>query len=502
VQKRFRSIAIAVVGVLAAGLLTGCVYLAKADDALSKFSAFATSLDGVTEVTAKESAPTNVSDPFSADATGRATVVLDEKGWQERIGTVAQEIVDEIGGPKRTSRITLVITLFAEGNRVELGYDRAENEKRIAFVLDATKDKRISYVEVASGPRAVEPKASVVVGRAPDAPLAAVIGDWGPRAQELAPGGHLTVTTREPAAKESKRVSPDLDRVPSDRTVALTLPARLEPAASDYLTLLDTTPGIAGFDVEQAGSAAPGFAALGVTRIGVSDLAAVRPIELRLRANPGFPTAASTTFAFDRVRMVSEADDATPTRVLLPSLIADPSITRIALGSGTISIGTAKAATIERVLEDARSVPGTDALRLSAGGGYSGSDFANIDLQQTPFPLARALFPSLAELSRQVTLDTSFLRDDGAIDLYFGSIDYDRKLLHTAIDAIAPAATKAGVAVSVNFAGVRDQKKATVYSASFTAQVPLTVGEVRAGGRDGEAKATADLVEHWNRAAG
>lgn len=463
-KPALRLAAISLVGILSAIGLSGCIWTANADKELQNFAAFARALPNVTDVTAMHSAPTNPGDPFSDHTDAFATIVMGATGWREKLTPLADSVYDALSHSKTRTRVDYYITVYADGNRVQLSIDRAQNNREITVLLGGTALPGVTWVSVAGGIGA-EGVGLVSVGRVPGTDVAAFVQDWFDRSRPLFTRAILTITS---VASSPPRPAMKAPADPTDRTVTFALSGTLATDAIRWVADLDALPLTDGYVVNvpqtsdvpaetsetpPEGAALPRFGSTAVTITGSNTLGVIEPT---LRASPGFVETGSLTFTYGRVTLVSIANTDVPLRRLVPLIAGDDAITKVLVGEASVAVTTSSSDAVVKLLETAATVPGTDATLLTvntADGDHvqhaTGMDA--IVVNGTAFATVRKLLPSTARLVAALHPEDVYIKADGEVSVLFSGEPWNAKWAKLTIVTMRNAILSTGTLLEVRF---------------------------------------------------
>lgn len=286
--------------------LTGChdaATVASGTKELNAFSSFAKSLPGVIDVARVTLKTDSGNGPFEGPATGYATVVLDPKAWRGSIAGVASSIYERISEPKGEGRMTVRATIYAAGNRLLLGYDRATNARGVAAMIAGTEFPGVAWVGIFVATDELSHDAPlIVIGRAPGSDLAEVLREWLPLAVPLSTSAQLVVTTDAASAIKPLEISGDAVAVPDVpiHQVQMPVASPISASAIAWLAELDSLPLVIGYDADAKSGRDPATRGeLHSTTVYLADAYAKYTVEPVLRQSPTFAAGGIVTFNWD-----------------------------------------------------------------------------------------------------------------------------------------------------------------------------------------------------------
>lgn len=517
--RPLRLVAVFTVVILVASGLSGCILLAGADRELEAFATYARALPGVIDVTAMESGPTNPQSHFSDHTDALATVVIDKSVWRARLLPIADAIYRSYSAAKTSPRITFYISLYADGNRVELGDDLAENHRDVAALLDGTTVDGVTWLTIA-GPRSAD-QTQMIVGRAAGTDIDPFMKVWMTRSLNLFPKGQLTVTTaqsRSPDAYSVHRPGSPADGRVSDRTVIVPKVEALESLPLRWLVELDALPRAAGYTVT-AHLSRPAITdntqrgPFSETMVSIPDVSSLSAVESTLRASASISDSDKLRFDYGKVSIVSTGKANLPLRALLSLITGDAALLSIDVDDGYLYVTTSSLDAVRRLLDRASTVPGTDSARLwvfrpADGEGDSGISLKQIAVEGALFSTVRRVLPSVDQLVHDAKSYYLYIILGSDVKVEFGWTAWDAHLSKLAIDTLRDSLLVTGVRLELQFDGKRqpDDSQRGDLDVFITPADPLVAGDFEARDinwhPDNSAETrryVAQILADWNR---
>jgi len=484
-------------------LLGGCVYFPDSAGPLRDLEAWALDQDGVVDVADSGSELTNPANPFSGDSVGVATIVLDDDSDVDDVVRLARAVrawADE--------RPDDAFELSVDGptGGVAVSDDDDVLDASLALVEQAADDPDVVGLDVELVADSLS--STVVVRRADDAPASRVWTTWADAVAARGLAADVQVVLPEGGTDPGRdgltaaREASDELSVSGVRRFAA--PSGAAGTIGPELTWLDA------LDVATGAPGVPGVVGWRVdtTDGGTADLAVgsrgdVDAVAAAARALLAAESLTALTVTWGDVVLDAGARPDAPARQLWEALSTRTDLTSVAVGADTLTAATADPGVGVALAESLAEVPGAGdvvlTLDLRARDG-SGDGEGEVDVQGASAATAATVLDGLAALTDDPARVISYVRDDGAVDLY---VDDRWTTQGTTAVTTALAGVTDGTPVSVAFDPVREDAEGEPWAASFVASAGLAAADldVRAEGVDPAAtrSRTDEFVAAWNR---